>query len=107
MPEFGQKICNSQGFSAKLPAMTDLEDLLDHLVNTTRLQRSEAQRVVEEVLAFFSETAEGFVVRRHRELRAEQLKNAVIYQRITAELKARRFAGPALSTRQIRRIIYG
>ena len=87
--------------------MNDLEDLVDHLVKTTRLQPSEAQRVVEEVLAFFTETAEGFVVRRHAELQGEQLRNTAIYQRITAELEVRRFAGPKLSTRQIRRIIYG
>ena len=87
--------------------MHDLEDLVNHLENTTRLGRAEAFRVVQEVLAFFSETAEGFVVRRHQELQAEQLRNAAIYQRITAELAARRFAGPRLSTRQIRRIIYG
>ena len=87
--------------------MTDLEDLLDHLVQTTRLERAEARRVVQEVLSFFSETAESYVVRRHQELQSEQLRNAAIYERIVAELKARRFAGPELSTRQIRRIIYG
>jgi polyhydroxyalkanoate synthesis regulator phasin len=98
---------NFFGQIAQTLPMNDLEDLVDHLVKTTRLQRREALRVVEEVLAFFAETAEGFVVRRHAELQSEQLRNAAIYQRITEELAARRFAGPKLSTRQIRRIIYG
>ncbi|HMB78016.1 MAG TPA: hypothetical protein VKN76_16585 [Kiloniellaceae bacterium] len=87
--------------------MTDLEDLLTHLVQTTRLEPAEARRVVEEVLGFFSESVEAYVVRRHAELQAEQLRNETIYARILAEVKVRRFAGPALSTRQIRRIIYG
>jgi hypothetical protein len=87
--------------------MTDLEDLLSHLVNTTRLEQAEARRVVEEVLSFFSESVEDYVVRRHLELQGEELRNAAIYDRIVAELKARRFAAPDLSTRQIRRIIYG
>ena len=71
--------------------MSDWDDLLDHLVRTTRLERSEARRVVEEVLGFFSETAEGFIVRRHQELQGEQLRNAAIYQAL-----APRTAGAAL-----------
>jgi hypothetical protein len=74
---------------------------------TTRLSRAEAERVVAEVLAYFSEPLEGFVARRHAELQGEALKNAAIFERILAEARARRFAAPELSARQIRRMVYG
>jgi len=82
-------------------------DLLEHLERTTRLTRSEAERVVAEVLAYFCEPLEGFVSRRHAELQSEELKNAEIFTRIAAELRGRRFAAPELSERQIRRLVYG
>ena len=65
------------------------------------------ERVVAEVLEYFSESLETFVARRHAELQAEELQNAEIFARIAAELRQRRFAAPALSERQIRRMIYG
>ena len=85
----------------------ELEELLDHLGRTTRLSRVEAARAVSEVLAFFSESTEEFVVRRHAELQQQELDNAQIYGRIAAELRRRRVAPPELSERQIRRMIYG
>ena len=88
--------------SASVPA-----DLLDYLVGTRGLPRSEARRIVEEVVSFYAETAEAFVTRRHRELQAEGLRNRAIYARIAAELEGRRFRAPGLSERQIRRIVYG
>ena len=87
--------------------MEDLEDLVAHLVSTTRLTRPEAVRVLEEVFAFLSESPEAFVIRRHAELRAANLANPAIFERIARELPDRRFRGPELSTRQIRRLIYG
>ena len=85
----------------------EIEDLLDHLTRHTRLGRQEAAQVLEEVLAFFAETAPEFVARRHSELRRDGQFNAAIYARIAAELERRRFASPRLSERQIRRLIYG
>ena len=89
----------------------DVEDgfpeLLSHLERTTRLSRAEAERVVAEVVEFFSESLEAFVARRHAELQAEDLKNPEIFARIADETRLRRFAAPALSERQIRRMIYG
>jgi hypothetical protein len=82
-------------------------DLVDHLARTSPLSRGEAARVVAEVLGYFSEPAEGFVRRRHRELKAQGLKNEQAFARIAAELPLRRVAPPQLSLRQIRRIIYG
>ena len=82
-------------------------DLVDHLVRTTRMPAGIAQRVLADVVAYFSETAEAFVRRRHRELQAAGLTNAEIFERIAAELAGRPVAPPALSARQLRRIVYG
>ena len=87
--------------------MDELNDLITHLTNTTRLSRPEAVHVVEEVFAFLSESPEAFVVRRHAELQAARHTNASIFAQIADELRDRRFRGPDLSTRQIRRLIYG
>jgi len=84
-----------------------LDDLIAHLERSTRLSREEAMRVVEEVLAYFAESAPDYVVRRHGALRETGLSNAAIYARISRDLETRRFRGPALSERQIRRLIYG
>ncbi|WP_030542353.1 hypothetical protein [Streptomyces albus] len=83
------------------------DDLVDHLVRSTPLHRGEAVRVVLDVLAYFDETVEDFVRRRHRELRSAGLANAEIYDRIAAELPHRAVAPPELSLRQLRRMIYG
>jgi hypothetical protein len=85
----------------------DLEDLVAYLERTSRLSRQEAVRVVDEVLAYLDERAEEFVCRRHREMQAEGFGNDEIFQRIARELPWRRFRAPALTERQIRRLIYG
>ncbi len=71
------------------------------------MSEAEAHRVIDEVLAFMSETPEDFVRRRHLELQAQGCTNAEIFARIAQELSQRRFSAPPLSERQIRRIIYG
>jgi hypothetical protein len=86
---------------------SDVGDLLEHLTRITALPPRAAARLVDEVLAYFSESVEAFVARRHRELRAENLQNDAIFARIAAELGRRRFAAPSLTERQIRRLIYG
>ena len=83
-----------------------LGDLLEHLERTTGLTQSEASRVVDEVLTYFSESVEQFVTRRHAELQNDHLKNEAIFDRIADELRVRRFAAPPLTQRQIRRLIY-
>ncbi|WP_431959752.1 hypothetical protein [Actinacidiphila sp. bgisy160] len=90
-----------------LERRTAHDDLVDHLMRTTPLQRGEAARVVLDVLAYFDETAEDFVRRRHRELQAMGLQNAEIFERITAELPRRAVTPPEYSLRQLRRIVYG
>lgn len=83
------------------------EPLLAHLERHTRLDRLEAEKVIRETLAYFSESLPDFVARRHRELRAQSLRNEAIYQRIADEVRERRFVAGPLSERQIRRLIYG
>ncbi|MDB1086826.1 hypothetical protein PJ985_04515 [Streptomyces sp. ACA25] len=86
---------------------TPHEDLVDHLVRSTSLGRGEAARVVLDVLAYFDETTEEFVRRRHRELQSGGLTNTGIFLRIAEELPHRAVAPPELSQRQLRRIVYG
>jgi hypothetical protein len=83
------------------------EDLIAHLTRTTHLGPGEAARVLADVLAYFSESTEEYVRRRHAELQARGLANAQIFDRIAAELPARRVAAPELSVRQLRRLVYG
>jgi hypothetical protein len=85
----------------------DLEELLEYLARTSRLDRSEARRVVDEVLSFLIEQPEEFVRRRHLALQRQGLANAAIFTQLQAELAQRRFPAPAYTTRQLRRIIYG
>ncbi len=91
----------------RTPSPTSHEELVDHLVRTTPLHRGEAVRVVLDVLAYFDETTEEYVRRRHRELQARGLANAEIFERIAQELPRRAVAPPELSLRQLRRIVYG
>ena len=81
--------------------------LLDHLVRTGGLRLPEARRIVEEVVSFYGDTPTEFVVRRHRELQAEGMRNRAIYARVAEEMEGWRFRAPRLSERQIRRIVYG
>jgi hypothetical protein len=82
-------------------------ELVEHLTRTTPLSGEAAARIVEEVVAYFSEPAEAFIRRRHRELQAARLANPETFRRIAAELAGRPVAAPEFSERQIRRVIYG
>ena len=82
-------------------------ELVEHLTRTTLLSEAAAARVVEEVVAYFSEPAEAFIRRRHRELQAVRLANPQAFRRIAVELAGRPVAAPRFSERQIRRVIYG
>jgi hypothetical protein len=81
--------------------------LVDHLVATTELTEAEATRVVEDVLAFHAEPLEAYVRRRHAELKTYGARNTEIFSRLAEELAQRVVSAPALSERQLRRIIYG
>jgi hypothetical protein len=83
------------------------DELVDHLTRSTPLNRGEALRVIQDVLAYFDEPTEEYVRRRHRELQAQGLVNTAIFERIEADLKYRAVAPPELTLRQLRRIVYG
>ena len=82
------------------------QDLARYLAASTGLSQPTAIRVIADVASYFDETVEEFVGRRHAELQARQYKNDEIWPLIAAELGQRRFAAPALSERQLRRIVY-
>jgi polyhydroxyalkanoate synthesis regulator phasin len=91
-----------------MPDKPDVQPLIDHLCHSGGLTAAQAQRVIDEVIAYFSETPENYVRRRHQEIKQETgLANAQIFARIEAEMAQLVFAAPALTQRQIRRIIYG
>ena len=84
-----------------------MEDLAEYLARTTRLERPEVERLIDEVLSFLAEQPETFVRRRHLELQRQGLANEAIFARLEQELSRRRFAAPAYTRRQLRRIVYG
>ena len=83
------------------------EDLIAHVTRSSTLGTGEAERLIAEVLGYFSEPADTFVRRRHGELKARGLTNDRAFQLIAAELRQRLVSPPDYSQRQLRRIIYG
>lgn len=81
--------------------------LVAHVVATTSLTPGEAVRVIEDVIAFHDQTVEEWVRARHAHLKTYGAKNPEIFARIAEELGERVVAAPALSERQLRRIVYG
>ncbi|WP_290060915.1 hypothetical protein [Amycolatopsis solani] len=89
--------------------MADVPDteIVDRVAASTGLPPGVAARVVDDVLAYYRMPTEAYVRRRHTELQAEGRKNPEIFPLIAAELRGRLVAAPALSERQLRRIVYG
>jgi hypothetical protein len=83
------------------------QDLTRYVAATTGLSEPTAARVVADVMAYFGETAEEYVRRRHEELRRAQWKNDEIWPAVIVELRKRRFVADVLTERQLRRIVYG
>lgn len=82
-------------------------DLVEHLQRTNAMTPVQAAKVAAELLAYYDETTEEFVRRRHRELQATGGRNPEIFAAIAAELAGRRVAPPQLTARQLRRLVYG
>jgi exonuclease VII large subunit len=82
-------------------------DLIDRVAASTSLTPAEAARVVEDVLAWYREPVEDYVRRRHAHHRVYGKRNQEIFALIADELADRLVAAPALSERQLRRIVYG
>jgi hypothetical protein len=83
------------------------EDLVRQIGRTTGLPANVAARLVDDVLAYFDETVEVFVRRRHRELQRRGHTNDRIFEQISTELAVHRVRPGELSQRQLRRIVYG
>jgi hypothetical protein len=88
------------------PADPFPQELARYLTASTGLPQPTVVRVIADVATYFSETVEEFVGRRHAELQRRQYRNDEIWPLIMAELGQRRFPAPALSERQLRRIVY-
>ena len=82
-------------------------DLVRHVATSTGLPGPVAARVVADVVAYFHETTEEYVRRRHRELQARETRNAEIWAVIGTELASRPVAAGPVSARRLRRIVYG
>ena len=82
-------------------------DLVRHVAESTGLPASVAERVIADVIAYFRETSEEFVRRRHTELQRRGRRNAEIWAILTDELSGRPVSAGELSERQLRRIVYG
>jgi len=82
-------------------------DLVSRIATSTGLRPAEAARVIADVVAYYSESTEEYVRRRHDELQTYGMKNPKIFAHIRSELAERVVAAPALSERQLRRIVYG
>lgn len=82
-------------------------NLVSQVSASTGLSHGEAARVVSDVVAYFAEPVEDFVRRRHESMQTYGMKNPEIFRQIAAELDRRVVAAPALSERQLRRIVYG
>ncbi|HEX4091378.1 MAG TPA: hypothetical protein VHZ33_21915 [Trebonia sp.] len=84
------------------------QDLIANVAASTGLPEATASRVIADVAAYFGETVEAFVRRRHAELQGVGNKrNDDIWPQLAAELDGRRFRAENLSDRQLRRIVYG
>lgn len=90
-----------------MPEHAHPAELIHHLCRLSRLERDEAERLIAEVLAFYNETPDLFIQRRHGELQRLGLPNREIFARLADELSVHRFQATVLSERQIRRVIYG
>ena len=68
--------------------LDDLNELVEYLARTSRLEPQEARRVVDEVLSFLVEEPEPFIRRRHLALQAQGRSNSAIFTQIASELGA-------------------
>ena len=82
-------------------------ELVRHVAQSTGLDEATAARVVADVMAYFGQTVEEYVVERHEDLKSKNRKNNDIWPEIMAELHDRRFRAPDTSERQLRRMVYG
>lgn len=71
------------------------------------LSRDQARRAVEEIFDALRMGVDEYIAERHSELQQQGESNDRIFERIALELGELRFKAPRLTSRQIRRRIYG
>jgi hypothetical protein len=71
------------------------------------LSSEQARRAVAEVFDALRLGVDEYIAERHAELQQQGESNERIFERIALELRELRFKAPELSSRQIRRRIYG
>jgi hypothetical protein len=104
-PNSGRKLY-SCGQRCTIIGVSDPE-LMARIAATTALSGPDAQRVIDDVLAYYREPVEDYVRRRHAELHLHGKRNAQAFELIAAELRMRLVRAPDLTERQLRRIVYG
>lgn len=82
-------------------------ELIARIAASTGLSGAEAQRVIEDVLAYYTEPVDAFVRRRHAELQLAGIRNVQAFGVIADELRHRPVGAPHLTERQLRRLVYG
>ena len=87
--------------------LTSAHDPEQRLQAVLGLSRDQARRAVEEIFDALRMGVDEYIAQRHSELQRQGESNERIFERIALELRELRFKAPALSSRQIRRRIYG
>ncbi len=83
------------------------EQLKNYLLSAYPIDESLLDHIVDDLSEYFSSDVNDFINKRHQQLHNIGMKNEQIYLKIQKELKEKRFIGPDMSLRQIRRVIYG
>lgn len=83
------------------------DELIQHVCQTGAMSPQQASHLILEVMYYFHQSSEHYVRTRHQDLQKAGFSNAQIYAVIEQELQERLFPAPAMSIRQIRRLIYG
>ena len=78
-----------------------------YLLETYDLDQKLLDRLLSDIWSLTRDTPETWIQKRHAQLQATGKRNDEIFAAISRELPQGRFAAPAYSIRQIRRIIYG
>jgi hypothetical protein len=85
----------------------DASDPQQRLQAVLGLSRDQARRAVEEIFDALRMRVDEYIAQRHSELQRQGESNEQIFERIALEVRALRFKAPELTSRQIRRRIYG
>ena len=86
---------------------SDAQDPEHRLQAVLGLSLVQARRAVEEIFDALRLGVDEYIAERHSELQRQGESNERIFERIALELRNLRFKAPELSSRQIRRRIYG